>query len=96
RMVFGLSTPQILELAGYHMENARKTEDDKLRLVLCENAESDLSRVRKVVNWAPKYRDNQELRRKVADAFFKLGDLQLHLGQTEKAEASHKKAKKCG
>ncbi|KAF9984383.1 hypothetical protein BGZ65_000498 [Modicella reniformis] len=91
-----LSGRQILELANLHLENARKTNDDKIASVLCEDVESALSHVKKAAKSAPKDADHQDLEIRVATAYSELGKLQGQLGLSDKAEASIKKAEKWG
>ncbi|KAF9984884.1 hypothetical protein BGZ65_012345, partial [Modicella reniformis] len=96
-MIFsGLSTPQILELANCHLENARRTQDPKLKSVLCNNAESALSWVETFAYWNYKHAGDQSLNKKIYDAFTELGVLQEQLGQRERASASHTTVKKYG
>lgn len=91
-----LSTSQTLELANFHLEYARKTKDQKLASVMCDDAESALSHVKRGVKRASKDTEDQPLRKDVAAAYFQLGNLQDYLGQTEKAQANYKKAEKWG
>jgi hypothetical protein len=90
----GLNTRQILERAGYHIENAWKTKEPKLAEVLCDDADSALSRAATAANWAPKYSDDQDLRNAIAAAYFRLSELQRHLGHDDKAQNSSKIAEK--
>ncbi|KAK3810331.1 MAG: WD40-repeat-containing domain protein [Benniella sp.] len=88
-----LDTRQTLKRANFHMENASKTTDPKFALGLCEDAESALSQARKAVKGK---NPDEELRKEVAAACFRLGNLQESLGQTGKAEVSYQKAIKLG
>lgn len=88
-----LSTPQTLELANFSLINAHITQDTKLASVLCEDAASLLSQVKRPKR-APKNADEQTFRERVADTYQKLGKLQEDLGHKEKAQTSLKAAEK--
>jgi hypothetical protein len=96
-MVFGgLNTQQILERANFHMDNARKTKDPKLALVLCEDADSALSYVRRSAKWVRKYSHDESLRTRIAATCFKLSTLQGDLKLRDKAQDSYRTAEKWG
>ncbi|KAG0240229.1 hypothetical protein BGX31_002162 [Mortierella sp. GBA43] len=92
----GLSTRQRLDRTNYHMKNAwdAMDKDRKLAVVLCEDAESALSRARNAARWAPKYTNDLELRKRVVEAYRELGRLQEHLERREEAQDSYKRARK--
>jgi hypothetical protein len=90
----GLSTRQALELASFYLDNARQTRDVKLASVLCDDAASVLSQVKRNAKWARKYAEDQDLKEGIAEAYIVLGKLQEQLGHLEKAQASQKTAEK--
>lgn len=84
-----LSPRQKLELAKFHLDNASKTEDHEVALVMCRTAESEL---KKATRWAPKNTDDQSLREAIVSSYSTLGKLQETLGQADRAQASRNKA----
>jgi hypothetical protein len=101
-MVFGnvissprgsLSLQQALDLANIYLENARKTQDPKLALVLCHDTEVSLSRVKK----AAKHVENKIMHEGVATVYIGLGYLLNDQGHRDKeAQAFYKKSEKWG
>jgi predicted signal transduction protein with EAL and GGDEF domain len=87
------SSEQTLELCDIYLDNADKTKDDGIALVLCHHAEIALSRIKnanKKVNDA----EYQELRGKMADAYNRLSIRLKLLGFPDESEAFLKKAEK--
>ncbi|KAF9346155.1 hypothetical protein BGX34_004139, partial [Mortierella sp. NVP85] len=100
-MVFGsvissprasLSLQQALELANIYLENARKTQDPKLALVLCHDTEVSLSHVKKVA----KHVEDNTMREGIASAYIGLGELLHEQGLQDEAQAFYKKSEKWG
>lgn len=91
-----LSTVQTLDLANIHLDNAHQTTDRALASVLCDDADSALTYVRRVAKWMPKYSGDKALQERIGAAFVKLGHLQDKLGDKVKSQASYKKAGKLG
>ncbi|KAF9992923.1 hypothetical protein BGZ65_011641, partial [Modicella reniformis] len=89
-----LSVGQRLELAKFHLEYARKTQEHELILVMCEDASSALSNVEKAAKKALKDADDVTLRMGIATAYSELGTLQNQMELSDKAQASFMKAKK--
>jgi hypothetical protein len=93
-----LSARQTLNFAKFHLEYARKTDDHDLALVLCHDAEFALSHIDNsmiaAANGVPRDASDQGLHPRIEAAYTDLGKLQDHLGQGEKAQASHKIALK--
>ncbi|KAG0346708.1 hypothetical protein BGZ54_005124, partial [Gamsiella multidivaricata] len=88
-----------LELANFHMENARKTKDRELALALCDDAETALSRMKraaKKILTTPLSVEDQALRDGFAGACLEHGNLLDSLGYSEMAQASYKRAEKWG
>jgi hypothetical protein len=100
-MVFGniissprgsLSFQQALDLANIYLENARRTSDPKLTLVLCHDTEVSLSHVKK----AAKNVEDKVVREGIATVYIRLGELLLQQGHQEEAQAFYKKHEKWG
>ncbi|KAF9981591.1 hypothetical protein BGZ65_003786, partial [Modicella reniformis] len=93
-----LSPQKALDLTNVYLENARKVKDPQLALELCGNAETSLSRVMKMALNPPKHQQTQDqtLREGAASSCFELGQLQDHLGSSDKAQTNYKKAGKLG
>jgi len=79
-MVFGsiissprgsLSLQQVLDLASIYLENARKTQDPNIALVLCHDTEVSLSQVKRVA----KHTDDKAMREGMATVYIELGEL---------------------
>ncbi|KAF9354565.1 hypothetical protein BGX34_010920, partial [Mortierella sp. NVP85] len=92
----GLNTRQILERAGYHIENARQTKDPKIAEVLFYDAESALTHAKRASKWAPKYSEDQNLRNAIAAAYFRLSEIQRHWGHDDNAQTNFRMAEKWG
>ncbi|KAF8977200.1 hypothetical protein BGZ46_007571 [Entomortierella lignicola] len=84
----GLLEPKkALELAKLHLQNAKITEDRKLKLELCTDAETALSRIKRAARKAltsSKNFDDQELCNEIANAYIELGKLLRDLGKYDK------------
>ncbi|KAK3807065.1 MAG: hypothetical protein J3Q66DRAFT_374926 [Benniella sp.] len=100
-MLFGgiISSPrdnllpmQALELANIYLENACKTNDPYVALVLCHDTEVSLSQAKK----ASKRLEVQAVREGVTTAYGMLSRLLESLGRRDEALAFHKKAAKLG
>ncbi|KAF9945701.1 hypothetical protein BGZ65_010466, partial [Modicella reniformis] len=98
-MVFGgivssprgiLSPQQFLELANVYLENANKTKDLNITLVLCHDTETSLSQARK----GAKRDEHQAVREGVTTAYIGLGRVLENRGHLIEAQASYKKAEK--
>ncbi|KAF9980585.1 WD_REPEATS_REGION domain-containing protein, partial [Modicella reniformis] len=82
----GISPQKTLELANFHLNNARRVNDPELALALCDDAEAALFRIKNF--------GERALRDGVATAYFEHGKLLDNMGQVDKAEISFKKAEK--
>ncbi|KAI8363745.1 hypothetical protein B0O80DRAFT_421434 [Mortierella sp. GBAus27b] len=94
-----LSLQQSLELANLYLGNAQKTKDPEVVLELCNVTESVLSRTKRATKkpLSPNMQDeDRALGDEIAVAFSNLAKLQESLGQSEKAQASYKKAAQRG
>ncbi|KAG0316229.1 hypothetical protein BGZ99_007002 [Dissophora globulifera] len=94
-----LSPQQTLELANLHLEDARKTKDPEIALVLCNDAEAALSRIKKAAKKTlktPLSVEDQTLRHRVATAYLEHGNLLEGLNHIEMARVSYEKAEKLG
>ncbi|KAG0294426.1 hypothetical protein BGZ98_001774, partial [Dissophora globulifera] len=94
-----LSPQQTLELANLHLENARKTKDPEISLVLCHDAEAALSRIKRVAKKSlktPLSVEDQALRDGFAAAYFEHGSLLEQLDHIEMAKVSYRNAEKMG
>jgi hypothetical protein len=100
-MVFGsiissprgsLSLLQVLDLANIYLENARKTPDPNIALVLCHDTEVSLSHVKK----AAKTTGDKVMREGIATIYIGLGDLLNNQGHRDEAQAFYKKSEKWG
>jgi len=107
-MVFGIVTPshlsalslqQALELSNIYLENAYRTSDRNIALVLCREAEVALSQAKSANKKYPTHPDDpghQALREGVATAYVDLGKLLGRRGFQSEARAICKKAEKWG
>lgn len=107
-MVFGIVTPshlsalslqQALELSNIYLENAYKTTDRNIALVLCHEAEVALSQAKSASKKYPSHPDDighQTLREGVATAYIDLGKLMERQGYQGEAQSICKKAEKWG
>jgi len=87
-----LSPTQALELASIYLDNARKTSDPHIALVLCQDTEVSLSqavRESKRVKYPG-------LREGISTAYVQLGSLLKSRRLHDEAEAFYKKAEKLG
>jgi hypothetical protein len=100
-MVFGtiissprgnLSLQQVVDLAKIYLENARKTLDPKIALVLCHDTEVSLTHVKR----AAKHTQDRAVREGIATIYIGLGELLDKLGHRNEAQAFHKKSEKWG
>ncbi|KAG0305573.1 hypothetical protein BGZ98_003921, partial [Dissophora globulifera] len=94
-----LSPHKTLELANIHLENARKTKDPEIALLLCNDAEAALSRIKRVAKNnlnTPLSVEDQALRDGVAIAYLEHGNLAEGLNHIEMAKVSYRKAEKLG
>ncbi|KAK3816625.1 MAG: WD40-repeat-containing domain protein [Benniella sp.] len=100
-MVFGsvissprgnLSLQQVIHLANVYLENASKSTDPDIRLVLCHDAEISLSQAKK----AAKYTEDKAMREGIASVYDGLGELLEHDGHGNEAQAFYKKSEKLG
>ncbi|KAF9931591.1 hypothetical protein BGZ65_004811 [Modicella reniformis] len=94
-----LSLQQSLELTNVYLENAYKTNDKDVALVLCHDAEVALTQAKnatKKIETQPKDAGDQSLRKDVAAAYIDLGKLLESQGYQNEAKALCKKAEKWG
>jgi len=98
-MLFGgvISSPrdsllpeQALKLANIYLDNARKTDDLYIAMVLCHDTEVSLSLARR----ASKRLKVQDVREEIAVAYVKLGRLLHKRERPDEADAFRKKAEK--
>jgi hypothetical protein len=99
-MVFGtiispprsdLSPQQVLHLANFYLENARRETDPNIVLVLCHDAEVSLSYVKRA-----KYTEDKTTREGMATVYAEFGDLLDSHGHRSEAQAFNKKSEKWG
>jgi hypothetical protein len=107
-MVFGsvvpshlsaLSLKQALELSNLYLENAYKTEDHDIVLVLCHEAEAALSQAKsasKKLHTQSGDAEYQAMRDDMATAYVDLNKLLERQGHPDAAHAIMKKAVKWG
>ncbi|KAG0243760.1 hypothetical protein BGX31_010229 [Mortierella sp. GBA43] len=94
-----LSLHQALELCNIYLENAYKSADHDIALILCHDAEAALSQVKganKRRSADPKDVGYKALREGVATAYIDLGKLLENRGYQSEAQAIRKKAEKWG
>jgi hypothetical protein len=94
-----LSLKQALELSNIYLENAYRTTDNDIALVLCHEAEVALSQTKnanKKYPVRPNDDGHQALREGVAAAYIDLGKLLGRRGYQDEAQAVCKKAEKWG
>jgi hypothetical protein len=87
-----LSLQQVLDLANIYLENARKTTDPSVALVLCHDTETSLSHVKR----AAKNTDDKAIREGIATIYNGLGELLNTQGHRDEAQAFYKKSEKWG
>ncbi|KAG0248245.1 hypothetical protein BG011_000294 [Mortierella polycephala] len=88
-----------LELANIYLEQGRTVSEEgkhEIALVLCEEAEASLSRMKKRVKAAEAVQDVTDLRHGIACAFFELSKLLDELKKQKRAKESYKKAQEWG
>jgi hypothetical protein len=86
-----LSLQQVLDLASIYLENARKTQDPNIALVLCHDTEVSLSQVKRA-----KHTDDKAMREGIATIYIELGQLLDNQGHGDEAQAFYKKSEKWG
>ncbi|KAG0347309.1 hypothetical protein BGZ54_004945, partial [Gamsiella multidivaricata] len=94
-----LSPQKELKLVSVYVENARKIEDQEIALVLCDDAEAALSRMKRTAKKTlitPLSAEDQALRDGFAGACLEHANLLESLGYSEKAQVGYKRAEKCG
>ncbi|KAK3813183.1 MAG: WD40-repeat-containing domain protein [Benniella sp.] len=100
-MVFGsiiasprgnLSLQQTLDLANLYLENASKSKDPDITLVLCHDTEVSLTHVKK----AAKVNDDESMHERIATVYVSLGNLLDSNGHRDEAQAFYKKSGKWG
>ncbi|KAK3828974.1 MAG: hypothetical protein J3Q66DRAFT_435407 [Benniella sp.] len=100
-MVFGtlissprgnLSLQQVVDLANIYLENACRTPDPSIALVLCHDTEVSLSHAKR----AAKYTENKDMREGIATIYVGLGELLDKHGHQDEARAFYKKSEKWG
>jgi len=100
-MVFGsvisspranLSPHQILDLANTYLDNARRTTDLNIALVLCHDTEVSLSQVKRVT----KHVDDKVIRDGIATVYLGLAGFLESQGHRVEAQTFFKKSEKLG
>jgi hypothetical protein len=93
-----LSLQQALELTYIFLENASKTNDQDIALVLCHEAEVTISQAKSGTKKPALLKDanDQIARGGIATAYIDLGKLLHSRGYQDEAQASYKKAEKWG
>ncbi|KAG0346837.1 hypothetical protein BGZ54_005083, partial [Gamsiella multidivaricata] len=94
-----LSAQKELELTNIYVENARKTKDREIALVLRDDAEAALSRMKRAAKktfTTSLSVEDQALRDGFAGACFEHANLLESLGYSEMAQVSYKRAEKWG
>ncbi|KAF9970566.1 hypothetical protein BGZ65_011037, partial [Modicella reniformis] len=94
-----LSLQQTLELTNIYLENAFKTTDHDIALVLCHDAEVSLAEAKNNTKKSlthPKDAEEEALREGVASAYIGIGKLLDSQGYPDKALTIYKKAEKLG
>jgi hypothetical protein len=88
-----LSLQQLLVLANICISNARKTKDLGVAQELCHDAETALSMIKKkspTTIASFKDTEDQSLCKGITTAYTDLGELQINLGRSDKAQANYK------
>ncbi|KAG0212619.1 hypothetical protein BGX31_001444, partial [Mortierella sp. GBA43] len=94
-----LSLQQALELTNVYLENAYRTKDPEVGMVLCRDAETALSQAKRATKKHPAYANDimyQTQREGVAAAYIDLGRYLSGRGYQTEATAICKKAEKWG
>jgi hypothetical protein len=87
-----LSLQQALDLANIYLENASKSTDPDITLVLCHDTEVSLSHVKK----AAKNSEDKSVHGRISTVYVGLGDLLDSKGHRGEAQAFYKKSEKWG
>jgi hypothetical protein len=87
-----LSLQQVIHLANVYLENAAKSTDPDILLVLCHDVEVSLFQAKK----AAKNTEDKAMRYGIATVYIGLGDLLDHHGHGNEAKAFYKKSDKLG
>ena len=87
-----LSLQQVVDLANIYLENACRTPDPNIALVLCHDTEVSLSHAKR----AAKHTENKDMREGIATIYIGLGELLDKHGHQDKARAFYKKSEKWG
>ncbi|KAF9568868.1 hypothetical protein EC968_002802 [Mortierella alpina] len=88
-----------LELVSIYLEQGRAASKDgksDIALVLCEEAEASLSKMKKGVRAAEAVQDVTDLRQSIANAFLELSKLLAELQRQEKANENYRRAQEWG
>ncbi|CAO3574811.1 unnamed protein product [Mortierella alpina] len=88
-----------LELVNIYLEQGRTASKDgkhEIALVLCEEAEASLSKMKKGVKAAEAVQDVADLRHGIACAFYELSQLLTELKRRERANESFRRAQEWG
>ncbi|KAF9973103.1 hypothetical protein BGZ65_009439, partial [Modicella reniformis] len=96
---YDLQVKQTLELTNIYLENAFKTKDNSVALVLCHDAEAVLHHARSTIKKdiiQPRDSEHQALREGLIDAYITLGEFLERQGYRDEAQAIYKKADKLG
>ncbi|KAG0221814.1 hypothetical protein BGX31_009536, partial [Mortierella sp. GBA43] len=86
-----LSPEQVLYLANFYLENARKETDPNVVLVLCFDAEISLLHLKR-----SKYAEDKTIREGMSTTYADFGDLLQNHGHRQEAQGFYKKSKKWG
>ncbi|KAI8348182.1 hypothetical protein B0O80DRAFT_532465, partial [Mortierella sp. GBAus27b] len=91
-----LSLRQVLQLTDMYLENASKTDDHDIVLVLCQHAEVALSEAKSTFKKASSSSnpEDQVLSKSVATAYYRLGKLLENQDYHDQAQEFFKKSKK--
>ncbi|KAI8604815.1 hypothetical protein EDD21DRAFT_350561 [Dissophora ornata] len=93
-------TPQAaLDLANFHLENARKATNSEIALTFCKDAEIALARIRTSVRKtcvSSLGAEDRAVCNEIATTYFELGELFDGLGCRNKAQACYKNEEKWG
>jgi hypothetical protein len=101
QMVFGsvissprgnLSLQKALDLANLYLDNACKSTDPEIILVLCHDTEVSLSQAKR----AGKHVEDKAMRQGIATVYIELGDLLDSHGHRDEAQTFYKKSEKWG
>jgi len=87
-----LSLHKVIHLAQVYLENASKSTDPDIRLVLCHDVEVSLTQAKK----SAKRTENKDMRQEIGTVFIQLGGLLEHHGHAKEAQAFYNKSAKLG